>query len=87
MRLRRSLADHGAPKLIREIADNCHAVYPDHPLSRAVTRMNHARVRQLAVIERGDERKFLGIITMSDIVRAQAEAIDDKDLSYVPSSV
>ncbi|PYT01746.1 MAG: hypothetical protein DMF63_02565 [Acidobacteria bacterium] len=86
MRLRRSLADDGGSRLIREIADNCHAVYPDQPLSRAVTRMNHARVRQLAVIERGNDRKFLGIITMSDIVRAQAEAIEDKDLSYVSSS-
>lgn len=86
MRLRRSLADNGGLKLIRDIADNCHAVYADNPLSRAVTRMNHARVRQLAVVERGEGGKFLGIITMSDIVRAQAEAIDDRDLSFVPSS-
>ena len=37
--------------------------------------MNQASVRQLSVIERGDGRRFLGIITMTDIIRVQAEAI------------
>ena len=39
--------------------------------------MNQARVRQLSVVERGEARKLLGIITMSDIVRTQAEAIGE----------
>ncbi len=39
--------------------------------------MNQARVRPLSVVVRGETRKFLGIITMSDIVRAQAEAIGE----------
>lgn len=77
MRLRRNLAETGGAKFITEIADKCHAVYPEHLLNRAVVRMNQARVRQLSVVERGETRRFLGIITMSDIVRAQAEAIGD----------
>lgn len=77
MRLRRNLAETGGAKFITEIADKCHAVYPEHLLNRAVVRMNQAHVRQLSVVERGEARKFLGIITMSDIVRAQAEAIGD----------
>ncbi len=77
MRLRRNLAETGGGKLVGEIADKCHAVYPEHLLSRAVVRMNQAKVRQLAVVERDETRRFLGIITMSDIVRAQAEAIGE----------
>jgi CBS domain-containing protein len=32
-------------------------------------------VRQLAVIERGDGRRLVGLLTMSDIVSAQARAV------------
>ena len=39
--------------------------------------MDEAHVRQLSVVERGDKQKIIGIITMSDIVRVQAEAISD----------
>lgn len=77
MRLRRNLAETGGAKTVGEIADKCHAVYAEHLLNRAVVRMNQAHVRQLAVVERGETRRFLGIITMSDIVRAQAEAIGE----------
>jgi CIC family chloride channel protein len=87
MRLRRKLVENGGEKLVGEIADRCHSVYPDHHLSRAVVRMNEASVRQLSVVERGPERKFLGIVTMSDIVRAQANVIGegrDIDRSVMP---
>ncbi|MEP6847359.1 MAG: CBS domain-containing protein [Acidobacteriota bacterium] len=85
MRLRRNPADQGGKRLIRNIADRCHSIHPDHLLNRAVSRMNQAHVGQLSVIERGEGRRFLGIITMSDIVRAQAEVIDETDLSQAPS--
>lgn len=88
MRLRRNLANDGGRKPVWEIADKCHTLYPDHLLKRAVVRMNQAQVRQLSVVERGDEHKFLGIITMSDIVRAQAEVIgtveQQTDFSVIP---
>ncbi|MDQ2745815.1 MAG: chloride channel protein, partial [Acidobacteriota bacterium] len=77
MRLRRNLVETDGTTLIGEIAGKSHAVYPEHLLSRAVVRMNQAKTRQLAVVERGAARRFLGIITMSDIVRAQANAIND----------
>lgn len=77
MRLRRNLAEKECAKTVKEIADKCHTVYPDHLLTRAVIRMNQAQIRQLSVIAR-DGHKFLGIITMSDIVRAQAEAIGEQ---------
>ncbi len=47
-------------------------------LNRAVVRMDQAHVRQLSVVERGG-RRFLGIITMSDIVRARVEAINESN--------
>lgn len=77
IRLRRNLAEKGGENLVRNIADKCHFIYPDHLLNRAVVRMDQGHVRQLSVVERGTDRKFLGIVTMSDIVRAQAEAINE----------
>ncbi len=62
-------------------------VYPDHLLSRAVVRMNREGIRQLLVVERGETRKFLGIIIMSDIVSVQAETINETnqlERSFVP---
>ena len=77
MRLRRNLAAQDGTKLVGEIADKCPSVQPENLLSRAVVRMNQGKTRQIAVVEPGRERRFLGIITMSDIVRAQAEAIGE----------
>ncbi|MDQ2918735.1 MAG: chloride channel protein, partial [Verrucomicrobiota bacterium] len=87
MRLRRNLAENEATQFVGDIAAKCYTVNPEHLLSRAVVRMNQVKVRQLSVVERGKGRKFLGIVTMSDIVRAQAEEIGkfrDMEMSIVP---
>jgi CIC family chloride channel protein len=76
-RLRRTLAEGGKGRAVRELAERDDHVFPDQPLVRAVVRMNHAGTRQLAVVSRGEERKLLGILTMSDVVRAQARAALD----------
>ncbi|HJQ32365.1 MAG TPA: chloride channel protein, partial [Pyrinomonadaceae bacterium] len=73
-RLRRTLAEGGGGRAVREVAERGDHVYPDQPLVRAVVRMNHSGTRQLAVVARGDERLLVGILTMSDVVRAQARA-------------
>jgi len=39
--------------------------------------MNHSGARQLAVVSRGGEHRLVGILTMSDVVRAQARAALD----------
>jgi CBS domain-containing protein len=44
----------------------------DQPLKDAVLKMDKDRVRQLIVVEGDEDPKMVGIITMSDIVRAQA---------------
>ena len=75
-KLRRNAAEDRENEIIGQLADKAQLVYPDHNLSRAVVRMNQAKILQLAVIER-TEKKLIGVITMSDIVRAQAEAIGE----------
>jgi CIC family chloride channel protein len=87
MRLRRNLSDGHKDERITAVADRCHTVYPDQLLSLAVTRMNSASMRQLSVIERGDDRRFIGIITMADIIRVQAEAISAASPSAIARNI
>jgi CIC family chloride channel protein len=80
-RLQRTAAEKGGARIVGEIADNPKFVYPDYKLSRAIVRMNQTKTIKILVVERGEARKLLGIITMSDIVRAQAEALTEKENS------
>jgi len=43
-------------------------------LLRAAVRMQQSDSRQLGVLDNKDNKKFVGLLTMSDIVRAHAEA-------------
>jgi CBS domain-containing protein len=79
MRLRRTLVNKNGTMTIRDIADPCQTVFADQPLSEAVIKMDAARVRQLSVLEHGNGHKIIGIVTMSDIVRVQAEAIAENE--------
>jgi CIC family chloride channel protein len=83
MRLRRNLVNKNQGIFIRDIADPCPTIFPDQPLSQAVLKMDAAHVRQLSVIERGDDQKIVGIVTMSDIVRVQAGVIGDSEQSLL----
>lgn len=78
MRLRRTLVDNEGSMTVRSIALKPQTIFSDQSLSKAVLKMSDSRIRQLAVIERGEERTLVGIITMSDIVRSQAEAIKER---------
>jgi CIC family chloride channel protein len=77
MRLRRNLVNKNGAARVGEIADPCSTVFADQSLSEVVLKMYEAHIRQLSVVERGDHQKLVGIITMSDIVRVQADAISD----------
>ena len=49
--------------------------------------MDKAGVRQLAVVDRKDGNRLIGLLTMSDIVRAHAQAAveaGDPDRTVVP---
>ena len=59
----------------------------DYPLVRAAVRIDEFGVRQLAVIDRKDGNRLIGLLTMSDIVRAHAQAAvaaGDPDRTVVP---
>ncbi|MFL6257742.1 MAG: chloride channel protein [Pyrinomonadaceae bacterium] len=86
-RLRRRMAEGKSHYLIQQIADKGDYVFPDQPLVRAVIHMNQSKVRHLAVLERGDGKGLVGLLTMSDIVSAQARAalaVGEADKTMVP---
>ena len=78
-RLARNLAETDGKRAVGEIAESPKFVFPDYSLSRAIVRMNQAKTIKILVVERGESKKLLGILTMSDIVRVQAEALTDTD--------
>lgn len=92
MRLRRTLAENGDAQLVASILDKDKRqrarIFPDQQLVRAVLLMNNLDVRHLAVVERNDSNALVGILTMSDIVLAQARAAlaaGDADISVMPT--
>jgi CIC family chloride channel protein len=87
VRLRRRMAEGKGQETVRQIADRGDFVFPDQPLMRAVVHMNRSKVRQLAVLERGDGKGLVGLLTMSDIVSAQARdalAVGEADKTMLP---
>ncbi|MGB9181348.1 MAG: chloride channel protein [Pyrinomonadaceae bacterium] len=76
-RLRRTLAEGAGNRLVRQVAERGDCIFPDQPLVRAVVHMERSNVRQLAVLERGDDQRLIGLLTMSDIVLAQARVARD----------
>jgi CIC family chloride channel protein len=89
VRLRRTLAEGGSERIVRELADPCDSVFPDQALVHAVVRMNESKARQLAVLDRNDGQRLVGWLTMSDIVRAHAIAAlatGDPDKTVTPES-
>lgn len=74
--LRRVVAEGGGDRRVAELVRLEEYVYPDDALLRAVVRMNSLGTRQLPVVTKG-EQSLAGIISMSDILRAQAHAAAD----------
>ncbi len=74
-RLRRTLAEHAGARTVGSLVDRRPVVYADQPLMEAVLLMDQWETRQLAVVERAQPTRIVGILTMSDIVRAQARAV------------
>jgi CBS domain-containing protein len=83
-RLRRTAAENGSNQKVASITQPSPHAQPDDTLVRAVVKMEKSGARQLAVLDRGNRNKLIGLLTMSDIVRAQARAAieaDDSDKS------
>lgn len=75
-RIRRNLAEDGKLS-IGQLADQMPWLSPDYPLIRAVMRMNETKTRQLPVVQRFDHARLVGLLSLTDIVRAQATAAKD----------
>lgn len=75
-RLRRVVAEGNGDALVADLVRLKEYVYPEDALFRAVVRMNALGTRQLPVVEKG-VHSLKGIITMSDIFRAQAQAVEN----------
>ncbi|MBI4751163.1 MAG: chloride channel protein [Acidobacteria bacterium] len=88
-RVRRNLALNQGKQTIADIVERVPTVFPDYALVRAVVIMNSSQIRHLAVVDREDERRLLGMITMSDVVREQAVVALDLGVtgkSFTPES-
>jgi CBS domain-containing protein len=71
-RLRRSLAEGGGEQSIATLADRRTALFPDQPLIDAVILMDQEETRQIGVVDRAEPVRLVGLLALSDIVRAQA---------------
>jgi CIC family chloride channel protein len=90
MRLRRTAAEGGMDRRVRTIVQHTASVEPEHKLVRAVVRMEKSGVRHLGVVNRRDGNKLIGLLTMSDVVRAHARAAlaaGDPDRTVTPDSI
>ncbi len=86
-RLRRLVAESSGSELVGSHVDARSHVLPEYSLVRAMVRMDKSGVRQLPVIDRKDGNRLVGLLTMSDIVRAHAQAAmeaGDPDRTAVP---
>ena len=75
-RMQRALAEGGGEQTIGSIARRKEYCTPEEPLLRAVTRMTRLGVRQLPVLET-TTHALVGLLAMSDVLRAQVRAEGD----------
>ena len=80
-RLRRTQAeqpnDQPDTQPIAALADRRAALFPEQALVDAVMLLDQLETRQVAVVERAHPTKLIGLLSLSDVVRAQAQAARD----------
>ena len=77
VRLRRTAAEGGLKQSVASVVESSPQARPDDTLVRAVVKMEKSSARQLGVIDKRDGNNLIGLLTMSDIVRAHARAAMD----------
>lgn len=70
--LQRAIANGDDGEVLRDlISDRAFPhVHPDHPLDVALERMGASKLEALPVVSRADSHQILGIIILSDILKA-----------------
>jgi CIC family chloride channel protein len=82
--LRRLAPSH--PELpLADLASSAPGVRPEDPLLRAVASMNDSGARHLLVLDK-ESRLLVGLLTRSDIFRAQAKTIEESVTDASPAS-
>lgn len=85
-RLRRVLAEEKGDRLVRDLVTEHAPLSPEQPLVRALVLMQQHESRHLAVTEPADPTLLAGIISMSDVLRAQANAAIDTGTSFAEAA-
>lgn len=62
---------------VSEFVTELEAVHPDTPVPRAALKLHQLGVHLLAVVESGGDRRFVGLLTSSDVVRAHASLVGE----------
>jgi CIC family chloride channel protein len=81
-RIRRRLAEGEGDKHLRQLARAEETLASDLPLAEAVTRMTKLGVRQMAVVAPDESHRLVGILAMSDIMRAYSRAAEGESGTY-----
>ncbi|MHB8877675.1 MAG: chloride channel protein [Myxococcaceae bacterium] len=73
----RAASVEGGARPVGELVIASEPIAASAPLIQAVMRMNGAKVRQLAVVDPSDGNRLVGLLAMSDVVRAHAAAASE----------
>jgi chloride channel protein, CIC family len=80
--VRRALEEHGRDRgttLLAQIArPNPVEAHPDEPLRIVVHRMADTGITRFPVVDHNDSRKLLGIVALSDLLKARAHELDEE---------
>ncbi|HTX17166.1 MAG TPA: chloride channel protein [Bacteroidota bacterium] len=75
--LRRLLAEDRGGLPVESALRKLPALSPTEKLVRALVLMKKFGTRQMAVVDQSSQNKFIGVLTMSDVMQAQANAVPE----------
>jgi hypothetical protein len=73
--VRRTLAEDGGELKVGELVDRRTPLFADQRLVDAVVALDQSESHQIVVVERSALQRLAGILTLSDIVRTQAQVV------------
>jgi chloride channel protein, CIC family len=65
-------------RTLREAASEATVAHPDEPLRVIVNRMAETGLTRFPVVDRGDDRKLLGMISLRDLLSARSRNLDEE---------
>jgi CBS domain-containing protein len=80
-RLRRTIAEGHGEHLLADIADERPLLTADQPVLAALALMDQTDTSELPVVDQRAAPRLIGMLTMGDIVHAQATALDQSGLA------